>query len=96
VPLQDLLALGHRDRVDVHIDHSRVRHGRRDLVHVADGGDAGADVEELVHPLVEQVPDRAPQECPVRPGAGHDHGRELDHRLRGRAVGRKLCVPPRK
>ena len=45
---EDFLAVRHGDRVDVDVDHPGVRGGPLgDLVHVADGGDARADVEEL-------------------------------------------------
>ena len=41
-------AVRHGDRVDVHVDDARGRvPALGDLVHVADGGDAGAEVEEL-------------------------------------------------
>jgi hypothetical protein len=64
--------LGDRDRVDVHLHHPGVG---GDLVHVALGRDAGADVEELAHTSCVEVADGAAEERPVGArGCGDDDG----------------------
>jgi hypothetical protein len=48
--------VGEHERVAVDVEHPRGRpHGLHDLVQVGRGGDAGADVEELVDPGLGQV-----------------------------------------
>ena len=88
LPLQDFLAVRHRHRVDVDVAHPRRRvDPLGDLVHVADGRDAGADVEELADPGVGEELHRAAQEGPV--GLGHQRGLRhgVHHRPGGRPVG---------
>src|SRR5205823_3681305 len=66
VASEDRPAVRHRDRVDVDVHHPRVRCGLPGhLVHVAQGRDAGTDVEELAYPGVDQVLHGAPQEGAV-------------------------------
>ena len=72
------------DRVVVDVDDPGLRRDRLgDLVDVAAGRHAGADVEELTQAgLAGQVAGSAGQERPVGPGGGH-HGRIDQHRLLG-------------
>ena len=83
--------VGNRYGVEVHVGdpHAGVECLGR-LVHAADGGKSGADVQELSHTHVDQVRDRAPKERPVRL---HDHRevRPQGDRLPGKApVGREV------
>ncbi len=78
IAVQDRPAVRHRDRVHVHVDDPRP--GRRllgDLVHVALGGDAGPDVEELADPGGGEHPHRAGEEGAVFP---HDRPDAWLHR----------------
>ncbi|GAB3878555.1 hypothetical protein GCM10029964_029380 [Kibdelosporangium lantanae] len=69
-----------RDRVLVHVQHTGTRVlPLRDLVHVADGRDAGADVQELVDALVGEEPDRAAEKSAVEPGDLAGAGHQLFH-----------------
>src|SRR6266508_1737174 len=88
---EDVQALGHRHGVDVDVDHPGV--GRRllgDLVDVAGGRDARADVEELADPEAHEVADGPTQERPI--GARHrgDAGKLMDEGACGRMVGREV------
>ena len=87
-----------RDRVDVDVDHPGVGAAALgDLVHVADGRDAGADVEEL--------PRRPARSGTAPPGAGTPgwpapisgmSGHSREHRLAASSRSTaKLCDPPR-
>jgi hypothetical protein len=85
----------HRVVVDVH--HAAVRRDRPgQLVHVAHGGQPGADIEELPDPLLAgQVADGPPEEEPVLPhGAPHDvlaeHVEGPAHRI---TVGGEVVLP---
>ena len=84
---QDLLAVRHRHRVHVDVDDARLPvDPLGDLVHVADGGDAGADVEELADAGLGEVLHGPAQERAV--GLGHQW--RLRHRLHHRAGGRPI------
>jgi hypothetical protein len=73
--------------VDIHDPCFRCR-SLGDLVGVAGGGQAGADVEELPDAKVgHQVVHRAGQERAVSPGDFPDDGRGLEHVVAGGAVG---------
>lgn len=66
---QEELAVGHGHLVVVHVHHAARWVGRlRDLVHVADGGDAGTEIEELGEALLDHVRYGAAQERSVRSG----------------------------
>jgi hypothetical protein len=65
---EDGLAMGDCHQVDVDVDHPRLRRGALgDLMHVADRGDAGAEVEKLADTSGGEEPDRPAQERPVGP-----------------------------
>lgn len=75
----------HGDRVVVHVDHAgsgadRLRH----LVHVALGGDARAEVDELPYPGLDQEAHSPAEEVPVGPGQGAHLG--VDRRERGQRL----------
>jgi hypothetical protein len=74
--------------VVVHVDDAGFRgDGLRDLVGVARGGDAGADVEELADPrFAGQVADRPAEERPVGVGTGGQVGIDLQPGIGGRPV----------
>ena len=95
---QDLPAVRHRDRVDVDVDHPGVRGAPLgDLVHVADGRDAGADVEELADAA------RPTRNCTARRRKArlawrHQRARPAPTAIIAWAAARstaKLCDPPR-
>jgi len=94
---QDRSAVGHGDRVGVHVDHMCVGNSvLRDLVNVADRRDSGADLQELPDALVEEVTDRPAEECSV---GLHDPGMSGHAWIAWTATSRstaKLCEPPRK
>jgi hypothetical protein len=69
------LRVRHRRRVVVDVDDVGVRHG---LVHVAHGGDARAEVEELGDALGPAVPHGAAQEVAVLPRGGLGVGHHLE------------------
>ena len=55
VAAQDVLAMGDRDGIDVHIYHFRIRRGLlRHLVDIAEGRDAGAEIQELTDSFVDE------------------------------------------
>lgn len=81
------------DLVDVGVDHPRVgRDLADDLVHVALGGQAGADVEELAYALLGGEPDGPAQEVTV--GLGGDAGVRKDRQdlLGGGPVGGEVVA----
>ncbi len=93
VVAEDRAAVGDGDRVDVGVHHPCVRRRRPgDLVHVADGGDTGAQVQELAHTGGDAEPHRPAQERPV---GLHDQRKVRPHRdgllghlaVRGEVVG---------
>ena len=90
---QDGLAVRDRDRVDVGVDHARTRVGvLGDLVHVALGRDAGADVEELADAGRGEEPDRPAEERPVGPGDRPDVGLDRDDRPAQVLVGQEVVA----
>lgn len=96
VPGEDGAAVRDGHGVVVDVDDARLRRGGLgDLVDVAEGGDAGADVEELGDALVDGVPDGAAHECPV---GLHDLGQSR-HEFHGAAsrlaVDLEIVGPPR-
>ena len=92
---QQLAALGHGDRVAVGVQHPRVRRDQLgDLVHVARGRDAGADVDELADArLLREEPHRTAQESPVRPAGSRDPRVQGLHPGAQLAVGRQVMRP---
>ncbi len=72
---QQRRAVGHRERVDVHVEDARGGVAALgDLVDVPGGGDAAAQVEELVDAPVEQEGDGAAQEGAIGAGDERDVG----------------------
>nr|BFF02284.1 hypothetical protein GCM10020241_39590 [Streptoalloteichus tenebrarius] len=94
VAVEDRAAVDDGDRVAVDVDDPGVRVDRPgDLVHVADGRDARAQVEELPDPAVQAEPHGPPQERPV---GAHDERQvrpEGDGLLRQLAVDREVVRP---
>src|SRR5688572_18964933 len=81
VPVEDLQAVGDRSRVEIHVHHPGVRSDRLgDLVDVALGGNARAEVEELPYAGLGEVAHRPAEEGPVGPRHGADE-RELFEEL---------------
>ena len=92
---KDRLAVGDRDRVDVGIDHPGTGVGLRgDLVHVALGRNAGADVEELADAGLAEEPHRPAKELAAGPGDPPDVGIDRRDRPGQVLVGQKLWLPP--
>jgi hypothetical protein len=89
--LQEGLAVRHDDGVDVDVGDPGGRVGLLgDLVHVALGGDARADVQELADTIRGEEPDRPADERAVGPaderGGGFDRGDRPGHVLVGQEV----------
>jgi hypothetical protein len=87
------LAVRHRDRIFVDVDDPA---GRvlllRDLVHVADRGDPGADVEELPHAFTDHETDRPRQERAVEPCRGANTGDSAFHLVSHCPVGGEVVA----
>ena len=93
---EQLPAVRDRDRVDVDVDHPGLRVRRLgDLVHVADGRNAGADVEELVDAGVEQRPYGPAQELPAGAHGGGEVRRHARRSARPAAGRSRSCAPHR-
>ena len=85
---QQLASVQHGDRVDVDVHHPGVRRGRLgDLVHVADGRDAGADVDELANAGLGQLPNHTLEERAVGAAAVGDVRDRRDDGFGGLAIG---------
>jgi hypothetical protein len=82
------------DGVVVHVHHPALRRdGLGDLVGVACGRDAGADVEKLPDPrLPGEVADNPAQEGPVGPGREAHFRGDLEHGIDGGPVGRIVVL----
>lgn len=77
----------YRHRIDIDIDHPGNGIGALgDLVHVADGRDAGADIEKLVDPLIEEKADGPAQEGTVGLQGEGGFREDTQDRLSGLAV----------
>jgi hypothetical protein len=83
-----------RDGVVVHVDDPGLRRLLLgDLVRIARGRQAGADVEELPDTrLGDQVPDRAGQESPVGPYGLQNAGERFVAGLGGPAIGLEVVL----
>ncbi len=93
VPVQELPAVAHRDGIGIHVDDAGQgvdRLGQR--VDVADGGQARANVEELVDALPGQDGDSAAQEGAVGTGGERAVRVHRVQRVEGGAVGREVGV----
>ena len=82
------------DRIVIHVDNPGLRGDRLgDLVGVARGGNAGADVEELPDSrLAGEVADGAPEKRPVGAGGEARVRVDLEHCLGGDAVGGEVVL----
>ncbi|QUQ68254.1 hypothetical protein JJ691_59990 [Kutzneria sp. CA-103260] len=68
---EDVEAVGDGDVLVVDVDHAGVGHeALGDLVHVADRGQAGAEVEELADPVLDAMENRSAEERTVVAGEG--------------------------
>ena len=75
---QQLFTVGNGDRVDVDVDYPGLRvDALGHLVDVAEGGNAGAQVEELVDPGLDHEPDGTVHERAVRLGDQPDLGQQI-------------------
>ena len=91
---QQLPAVRDRHRVDVDVHHSGLGvHPLRHLVHVAHGGNSGADVEELVDAGVEQHPDGPAQELPAGAHGGGEIRASCWRSARPAAGRSRSCAP---
>ena len=80
--------MSQHDGVVVDVDHpGGWVHRLDDLVQVGFGGDAGADVEELVDPLLGQIAHCPVHERPVVDGSDADGRKDLDELLVQQTVG---------
>jgi hypothetical protein len=86
--------VGHGDLVAVDVDDAGIRGDLLgDLVHVALGRDAGADIEELADPrLPGEVADGPPQEGPVLAHGGTQDRVHGQHRAGGVLVGEEVVA----
>ncbi len=88
VTVEDGPAVGDGDRVVVDVDHSGGGVRRLGyLVDVAEGGDAGTDVQELIHTLADGVAHGAPHEGAVGLHDLRQSGKCRDRPAAGLAVG---------